>query len=249
VAVGRDDARLPSRCPPAGRRLECVSREPASGEQPRDHRIRVPHLARSQLVPSPDQCRHRGHQVEQPPRQAHVSAQGLRTRHRLGGVGNDPVPLAAHLVSKQPKPGDPAAPNRAFHDHPTRPDVGIGAGPGALDSEPPLRYANLEGSVVEVERPPPLATCLDGLVDSPVHPNQAGTPRAEGNPVQVDAGLRRLTSSRLLGIHAASLRRAFVHRQAPPCDESVREDVRRTTSTLMNARVPQEGQCTRFAAP
>ena len=64
-AAGRDEARLPSWRPSTGRRTDRVRWEAATGEQPRDHRVRVPHLARAELVSAPDRSRQGANQVEQ----------------------------------------------------------------------------------------------------------------------------------------------------------------------------------------
>jgi hypothetical protein len=45
VIEGYDNARLPSRSTPSSRRLECLDRQTATGEEPGDHRVRVPHVA------------------------------------------------------------------------------------------------------------------------------------------------------------------------------------------------------------
>ena len=51
------------------RRLDPLRRKAASREQPRDHRVRVPHLARPKLVSAPDWAGQAANQVEQATRQ------------------------------------------------------------------------------------------------------------------------------------------------------------------------------------
>jgi hypothetical protein len=51
--------------------------------------------------------------------------------------------------------------------------------------------------VVQVEGATALTVCLDGLVDAPVQPNEV-TARTEGEPVQIDAGIRGLIRERWL---------------------------------------------------
>src|SRR6266511_3921032 len=188
LAAGRDQARLPSWRPSTGRRTDRFRWEAALGEQPRDYRVRVPHLARPELISAPDRAGQAANQVEQAMRQQWVVAQKLRTGDRLVGVGNDPVPPAAHLVAKHPEARHPAAEDWAFNGHAARRTVGIRDRPGVLDDKASLRHAHDERGVVEVQRPPPLQERVDGLVDAPVQPNQPAT-RTQRKPVQLDAGL------------------------------------------------------------
>lgn len=59
------------------------------------------------------------------------------------------VAPAAHLVSKQPEMGEPAAKKPGFHDHATRCTGGVRAGPRGLDGEAAHQDAHLERRVVE----------------------------------------------------------------------------------------------------
>src|SRR6266540_4058203 len=114
---GRDQARLPSWRASTGRGTDRVGWEAAAGQQPRNHRVRVPHLTRPELVSAPDRARQVGNQVEQATRQEWVVAQGPGTCDRFVGVRYDPVPPAAYLVSKRAESRDPAAGDWAFNHH------------------------------------------------------------------------------------------------------------------------------------
>ena len=198
LETGRDQASLPSWRPSTGRRTDRVGWEAAAGEQPRDHRVRVPHLARPKLVSAPDRAGQAANQVEQATRQQWVVAEVLRTGDRLVGVGNDPVSPAAHLVAKHTEARHPAAEDWAFNGHAARRAVGVRDRPGVLDDEASLRHAHYERGVVEAQRPPALQERVDGLVDAPVQPNQPAA-GAEWEPVQLDAGLGSLGRKSGLG--------------------------------------------------
>jgi class 3 adenylate cyclase len=129
LAAGYDEASFPSGCASSSRGTDHVGWEAGTGEQPRDHRVRVPHVADPDLISAPDQSRHRTNQVEETTRQLRVVTQALGTRHRLIRVRNDPVPPPAHLVSKHAVASHPAATDRAFHHHAARSTVAIGDGP------------------------------------------------------------------------------------------------------------------------
>ncbi len=99
-----NDARRPPRCAPTGRWFEPIRSEIASSEQPRNHRIRVPHLAGPQLVAAPGHRRHGRHEIEEPTGRPPIGAQPLRTSLRLVGIRNDTIRPASHLVSERPDP-------------------------------------------------------------------------------------------------------------------------------------------------
>src|SRR5215211_4754081 len=174
--------------------MDRLGREAAAGQQPGDHRVRVPHLARAQLVSTPDRARQGPDQVEETVGQGRVVAQHLGAGDRLVGVGDDPVSPAAHLVAEHPPAGHAAAAHQAFDEHATRRAVGGRDGPAVLDHKAPLGHAHHQRGVVQVERPPVLQERVDGLPDAPV---QADEPAAgpEWQPVQLDAGHDRLLVS------------------------------------------------------
>ena len=82
------DARVPARRPSARRRVDRPGVEPAADDQPGDQGVRVPHLARAQLVAAPDGRRHLRHQPEQTPCAVEVVAEaaaGSRPPRRCPG--------------------------------------------------------------------------------------------------------------------------------------------------------------------
>src|SRR3972149_1300792 len=78
----RRAAAAPPRPPPPRRWLDRLRFEPGAGEQERDHRVRVPHLPRTQLVPAPDPDRHRRRKVEDVLRHHRITGEHLWARHR-----------------------------------------------------------------------------------------------------------------------------------------------------------------------
>src|SRR4029453_12585247 len=99
-------------CPPgasAGRGTDRAGWQAAAGQQPRNHRVGVPHLARPQLVSAPPRARQGADEVEEATRPAWVVGQGLGAGDRLVGVGDCPVPPAAYLVAKHAEARHPAA--------------------------------------------------------------------------------------------------------------------------------------------
>jgi hypothetical protein len=63
--AGRDlKAGAPARSTTAGRRLDTAGIETSVGDQPGNHRVRVPHIASVAFVPTPNQGWNRGHQIE-----------------------------------------------------------------------------------------------------------------------------------------------------------------------------------------
>jgi hypothetical protein len=189
LAEGRDHARPPSQGPSPSRRTDRVGRQAAAGQQPGNHRVRVPHFPCPKLVPTPDRAGQAADQVQQPTRGGGVVAQQLRAGHGLAGVGDDPVGPAAHLIAEHAKPGQPPAGHRALDGHASRPAVGVRDRPAVLNDEASLRQMDDERGVVEIERLPPLQARVDGLVDAPVQPDKpAASPQRK--PVQLDARLR-----------------------------------------------------------
>src|SRR4029450_3750027 len=128
-------ARLPSRRASAGRGTDRAGWQAATGQQPRNHRIGVPHLARPQLLPAPHRAGQAADQVEEATRPERVVAQGLGACDRLVGVGDDPVPPPAYLVAKYTEARHPAAGDGALDDHAARRTIGIRDRPAVLDDE------------------------------------------------------------------------------------------------------------------
>src|SRR5438552_2607251 len=57
LSVGDHEASLPSWRPPPFRRLNRLGIDPAARNNPRDHRVRIPHLAGAELVTPPHRSR------------------------------------------------------------------------------------------------------------------------------------------------------------------------------------------------
>jgi hypothetical protein len=187
LTARNNEARVPPGRPSARRRPDSFRWQTASGEQPRDHGVRIPHFARPELIAAPDWCWHGSNEVEEATRLAWVIAQALRTCDSLVGVRNDAVPPAAQLVPKNTEARSAAAADWAFANDAARCTIGI-TDRCHLDHEASLRHAHLKRGVVQVQRPPPLKASLDGLEYAPVQPNGTAA-RAERQPIQVDAGL------------------------------------------------------------
>jgi hypothetical protein len=198
LGAGRDEARPPSWRTSTGRRPDRVRWQAAAGEQPGDHRVGVPHLARPKLVPAPDGAGQRADQLQEPTRQERVVAQDLRARDRLGGIRDDPVPPTAHLVTEHPPAPHRTPADRALDGHPARRAVGIRDRPAVLDDKASLWQAHLERRVVQVQRPPVLQARVDGLPDAPVQLDEPAT-GTQWEPVQLDAPLASRWRDRELG--------------------------------------------------
>src|SRR5687767_2135053 len=69
LAARHNETSTPTRSAPADRRMHRLAAEAAAGNQPGDHRVRVPHLACEELVASPDRRGHMRHQFKKAPRE------------------------------------------------------------------------------------------------------------------------------------------------------------------------------------
>jgi hypothetical protein len=77
----------------------------ASGEKPRNHRVRVPHVTDPKLIATPLERRDAGYEIEEAAGLMQVIAHTLGAFDRVGGVGDPPVPPPAHLIAEGTKPG------------------------------------------------------------------------------------------------------------------------------------------------
>ncbi len=119
------DTRVPTGSPAAGRRPDRLHREAAAGDQPRDDRVRVPHLPGAELVPAPHGRGDSRHEIEEQPRPLRIVAQAARALDRLRDVGDDAVLPAANLVAEETEATCPAAADRPFgNDAPLLPGDG-----------------------------------------------------------------------------------------------------------------------------
>src|ERR671912_29788 len=75
-----DDPRPPAGGSPARGKRNRSDIEPATREEPRDGRVRVPHLTGAKLVASPDGRRHLRHELQDAAGVIRVVAQAERTR-------------------------------------------------------------------------------------------------------------------------------------------------------------------------
>ena len=187
------EPRCPTRSPATGRRPDSLRRQTGASKQPGDHGVRVPHLAHPELVTAPRESRYQSNEFEEAVCLARVSTEVLQTRDRMVQLGHDPALPAAQLVAKDANVWDVAACDRPLADHTARCALSIGDR-RHLDYEASLAQVDLERSVVEVERVPPLDAGLDGLEEKPAQPDERPG-SAERPPVQVDAGVERLRRS------------------------------------------------------
>jgi hypothetical protein len=185
---GCDQARLPSWGAATGRGTDRLGGEPTGGEQPGDHRVGVPHLAHPQLVSAPHRRRQAANQRQEATGHRRVVAEQLRTGHGLTGVGDGSIRPAADLVAEHPPAAQVAAAHRTLHEHAAGWAIGVGDGPAVLDHKSTLRDPHDQGGVVQVERPPVLKAGVDDLPDAPIEAHEP-TAGAQGEPVQLDAGL------------------------------------------------------------
>jgi hypothetical protein len=146
----------PARSAPAVWWLDRIRIQAAAGDQPRDHRVGVPHLAGGRLVPAPNWRREGGHQVKQSACTVCVIRQPPRAIDRLADIRDDTIAPATHLVAEDPKAPCPARTNRATSAHATPRSVTARDG-RLLDHEASLRHAHLKRGVVEITRRPMLA--------------------------------------------------------------------------------------------
>jgi hypothetical protein len=77
-----------------------IDTDAAARDQPRDQRVRVPHLARPKLVPPPDRRRHLGHELEDALREQGVICQPLRTLDGIAEVWDHAIAPASDFVSE-----------------------------------------------------------------------------------------------------------------------------------------------------
>src|SRR4029453_15767303 len=85
----------------SGRWLDGVDVEVGAHDQPRDQRVRVPHLAGGDLVAAPPRCRPLRDELEEPLGDGVVLRQPLRTGDGLLDVGDHAVAPTADFVAKE----------------------------------------------------------------------------------------------------------------------------------------------------
>ena len=180
---------VPAGRAPSERGSDRLDLDSCAREQPRHDGVRVPHLAGPELVASPYGRRNRRREVEQTPREFGIAGQAGRAFHRLREVRYHALAPAPDLVAKDAQAASPACADRPFSNDPALVAALISHG-SHLDHEALVAGSHLERRVVQRVRRPPLESRRHCLVDATVEADRV-TPRAERQPVQVDAGVDR----------------------------------------------------------
>ena len=168
------------------RRLDRLDVDPAARDQPRDHRVRVPHVTGLELIATPDGRRNARRQLQHAPRTISIVGKSPRAFDSLGGVRDSAVAPSTDLVAEDPNPTCPATADRTFSNDAT-PIAALVTDRCLFDHEPAVRDADFERGVVEVAGRPVRKPRGHSLEDTTVKPNEVPA-GAEGQPVQVDGG-------------------------------------------------------------
>jgi len=188
LTLREHQARVPSRGPPSARRLDVVHGLARGRQYPRNQRVRVPHLAGSQLVTAPRQRRCHSHGAQRAVDALRVIGDPHRAPDRLGDVRKGTAGPAPHFVAEEAEPAEPPCSNRPFtngtaltlSDVPDRPH---------LDRVGDVMRSQHEGRVVEIRRSPMVSPRRQPLVHASVPAHDVAA-RAEREPVQVKPRLR-----------------------------------------------------------
>ena len=149
VGCSHDPTGVPSRCSAARRRMESIQVDAAAREDPRDDRVRVPHVPGGCLVATPHRCGDVGQQLQHPRRDHDVSGQVNGAVDGRGDVGDDAVAPAAHLVAEEAQATGGAEPDGSDRNHAAGFAVVVRDW-GLFDGEAALRHDHLESGVVEI---------------------------------------------------------------------------------------------------
>lgn len=201
--VGSDYSRVPAGCSPARRRPSRFDGHTAAHEQPRNDRIRVPHLAGLQFISTPYEWWNVSHKAEEQLCLIEVSAKKLRTGHRMTRVRNHPFVPTANLVSERPKASESVAEDRALDRYTPRRRVSIWDGPRCLNRVSALRCHHLQRRVVESNSRSVLTPSHERFVDEAVRANKSNATSTERNPIQMHAELRWCPQRTFGGTHRA----------------------------------------------
>lgn len=98
-----DYSRCPSRRAPARRRVDLGCWQATSGKHPRDHRIRVPHLADAEFVSPPHERRYVFSQRKDVTSLGLIVTQAPWACHRLLRISDRALAPPPHLVAKEPE--------------------------------------------------------------------------------------------------------------------------------------------------
>src|SRR5215213_3892550 len=188
MSAGDDEPGMPAgRAPPCGR-LDRLGVDPAARDHPGDHRVRVPHLARPELITTPYWSRDLCDQLEHAPRVIVIAGQSPRALHRLGDVWDVPSEPQANLVAEDSISGRPTAAYGATGDDAPLATAQI-RDRRLFDDVGSLGDLDLERGVVEVACRTSLHQGRQRFVDATVEPDGVSA-RAEREPVEVDRGAR-----------------------------------------------------------
>ena len=106
AAPSRLKACGPTRSPTVRWRPEVVGRQARGGDEPGDHRVRVPHLARPELVASPHGRRHGRDEVAEPACDPRIAGQPARRTDSRAEIRDGPIAPAADLVAEEAQPAE-----------------------------------------------------------------------------------------------------------------------------------------------
>jgi hypothetical protein len=177
------DARAPAGRTASTRRLDPVGIEAGAGEQPGDHRVRVPHLARVAFVSTPDQGGDVLHEIEDLRRSVRVLRHPDGARDSLRDVWDDAVSPPTDLISEETETSDEFRSDRSFQDD--SPPLTLMIGDRRLfDHEAARRGGDNESRVIEIARTSSLKTRADHLEKPPAQPHDV-LPRAQRYPVEI----------------------------------------------------------------
>jgi hypothetical protein len=186
---------VPARRTPVSGESHRIHVHPASNDEPRDDRVRIPHLASLKLVTSPDRCRHRSYSVENSLGRAYILCEVLRALDRLADVGKDPVAPASDLVPEELEPACGARSDGSLSDHASVGGKVLPYRP-LLDDVSAHRYTHDECRVVEIAAITMINPRGNCLKDAPVQPHtMAACP--EWEPIEVDAEFRLTMAARI----------------------------------------------------
>jgi hypothetical protein len=162
---------VPAGCPPSCRRPNRLGVQAATGDDPGDHRVRVPHFSRSQLIATPDGSGHLADQAKQEPRTVLIGGQPPGAVNSLRDIRDVAVVPEPDLVAEDSKSARPASADCPFADHSTSLVAPV-VDRRLLDHEPPVWDLDLERGVVQIARSPPRQSCRQRLVYAAVEADE-----------------------------------------------------------------------------
>jgi hypothetical protein len=170
--------------------MDGVDLDAGPRDQPRDERVRVPHLPGPDLVAAPRGCRRLWYESEEPFGDDDVVRQPLRAGDRFVNAGDDAVAPTAHFVAEKAEGAREARPHRALGDDAALGLVAARNRPGLLDHELARGDGHDQRRVVEVAPRPLRAPGDERFVDATVRPHEVAA-GAERQPVQIDSSWQR----------------------------------------------------------